>query len=80
MQCIHSCSSLFLPELDFPPVALSLHPTKPFTIKDHGQEDCADGQCNKRDADEAVLQPQAVQPRCDAITNGKAHRVANDDT
>lgn len=62
----------------FTPVLLSLSRPQPLAIKHNGHEDATNRQRHKRDADEAVLQAQAVEPRGDAVRHGKAHGVADE--
>lgn len=44
----------------------------------HNKEDTADSQANKSGANEAVLVPQILDPRCDAVPDSKAHSVPYD--
>lgn len=74
-----SSAALLSSKLGLPPIALAFEVAKPFAEPDDWQKGRADGQSNESHADEAVLQSQAVQPRRDAVVDGKAHRVANND-
>ena len=61
------------------PVALPL-PSSPCLAKvNDRQKGCANSEPDKRYANEAVLQAQGVDPRCDRVSNSEAHSIANND-
>lgn len=63
----------------FSPVALPL-PSSPRLAKvNNRQKGCANGETDKRYANEAVLQTQRVNPGRDGVSDGEAHGIANDD-
>lgn len=65
--------------LDLAPVTLTLGRPQSLAVPNDGQKDAADGERDKSNADEAVLQPETIEPGRDTVGYGKAHGVADED-
>jgi hypothetical protein len=63
-------------EFDLMPVLLALRLTELLAKYDDRQEYGAYGQPDKGDADEAILEPETIDPRRNAVPDGKAHGVS----
>jgi hypothetical protein len=61
------------------PIFLSREFAQALPDEDHRQEGEGASQGDEGDSDKAVLQAHAINPRVDAIRDGEAERVADDD-